>query len=185
MTDVDKWIEDNIRYNQTNHAGAGMVEFFDSIGPDIVGAEIGVCMAASTEYFAINIKNLKKLYAVDNYPSYTDWNGTVMTEYIQNRFKDHAANRIKPYAVVEAVYESSEEFAQHSPQLDFVFIDGDHSYEGVMRDLENYYPLVRSGGIVSGHDFKLRAVGSALNDFFKNKEEVVPAEGNCWYIRKK
>jgi predicted O-methyltransferase YrrM len=36
--------------------------------------------------------------------------------------------------------------------LDFLFIDGDHSYEGVRRDFELYGPLVRSGGVIGFHD---------------------------------
>ena len=36
--------------------------------------------------------------------------------------------------------------------LDFLFIDGDHTYEGVKRDFEMYAPLVRRGGIVAFHD---------------------------------
>ncbi len=37
-------------------------------------------------------------------------------------------------------------------QLDFVFLDGDHTYCGVRRDFQMYAPLVRSGGIVAFHD---------------------------------
>jgi predicted O-methyltransferase YrrM len=36
--------------------------------------------------------------------------------------------------------------------LDFLFIDGDHSYEGVKRDFEMYSPLVRPGGMIAFHD---------------------------------
>jgi predicted O-methyltransferase YrrM len=36
--------------------------------------------------------------------------------------------------------------------LDFLFIDGDHSYAGVKQDFERYGPLVRSGGIIAFHD---------------------------------
>jgi predicted O-methyltransferase YrrM len=36
--------------------------------------------------------------------------------------------------------------------VDFLFVDGDHSYEGVKRDFELYSPLVREGGIVAFHD---------------------------------
>lgn len=36
--------------------------------------------------------------------------------------------------------------------LDLLFIDGDHSYAGVSRDLADYGPLVRDGGIVAMHD---------------------------------
>jgi hypothetical protein len=37
-------------------------------------------------------------------------------------------------------------------QLDFLFIDGDHSYEGVKKDFEMYSSLVRKGGIIAFHD---------------------------------
>ena len=36
--------------------------------------------------------------------------------------------------------------------LDFLFIDGDHSYEGVALDFEMYSPLVRPGGLIAFHD---------------------------------
>lgn len=37
-------------------------------------------------------------------------------------------------------------------QLDFLLVDGDHSYEGVKADFELYAPLVRPGGLVACHD---------------------------------
>ena len=37
-------------------------------------------------------------------------------------------------------------------KIDFLFIDGDHSYEGVCRDFELYSPLVEAGGLVAFHD---------------------------------
>lgn len=39
-----------------------------------------------------------------------------------------------------------------SRQLDFLFIDGDHTYDGVKRDFEMYSPLVRKGSIIAFHD---------------------------------
>jgi predicted O-methyltransferase YrrM len=36
--------------------------------------------------------------------------------------------------------------------IDFLFIDGDHSYDGVKSDYEIYAPLVRAGGVVAFHD---------------------------------
>jgi hypothetical protein len=35
---------------------------------------------------------------------------------------------------------------------DFLFIDGDHTYEGVEGDFEMYSPLVRRGGTIAFHD---------------------------------
>lgn len=37
-------------------------------------------------------------------------------------------------------------------KLDILFIDGDHSYDGVKRDFELYSPFVRSGGLIAFHD---------------------------------
>ena len=36
--------------------------------------------------------------------------------------------------------------------IDFLFIDGDHTYEGVRKDWENYGALVRPGGLMAMHD---------------------------------
>lgn len=37
-------------------------------------------------------------------------------------------------------------------QVDVLFIDGDHSYEGVKKDYELYAPFVRTGGVIAFHD---------------------------------
>lgn len=39
----------------------------------------------------------------------------------------------------------------HKP-IDFLFIDGDHTFEGVMLDFIQYGPLVRKGGLIAFHD---------------------------------
>lgn len=44
--------------------------------------------------------------------------------------------------------------------LDYLFVDGDHTYEGVRLDFEMYSPLVRSGGIVAFHDIVTYNEGS-------------------------
>ncbi len=46
-------------------------------------------------------------------------------------------------------------------KLDFLFIDGDHTYEGVRQDFESYSPLVRSGGLVGFHDIAPPSPGPA------------------------
>jgi cephalosporin hydroxylase len=43
--------------------------------------------------------------------------------------------------------------------IDLLFIDGDHSYEGVKKDFADYAPLVRSGGLVAFHDIVPRGPG--------------------------
>ncbi len=44
------------------------------------------------------------------------------------------------------------ESALAGEKVDFLFIDGDHSYEGVKKDFEMYSPLVKNGGMMAFHD---------------------------------
>jgi len=37
-------------------------------------------------------------------------------------------------------------------KLDFLLIDGDHSYKGVAADFHNYSPFVKEGGLIAFHD---------------------------------
>ena len=54
--------------------------------------------------------------------------------------------------------------------LDYLFIDGDHTYNGVKRDFELYVPLVRKGGIVALHDIAEHspASGCDVSRFWKD-----------------
>ena len=57
-------------------------------------------------------------------------------------------------------------------KLDFVYIDANHSYEYVKKDMENYYPLIKKGGVLAGHDIKEPhhpGVLRAFNEFVKGK----------------
>lgn len=49
----------------------------------------------------------------------------------------------------EVIQKIKHTFAQG---IDLLLIDGDHSYEGVQRDFQNYAPLVNSGGLIVFHD---------------------------------
>lgn len=39
--------------------------------------------------------------------------------------------------------------------LDFIYIDGDHTYMGVKEDIQNYLPKLKKGGLMAGHDYEL------------------------------
>ena len=58
--------------------------------------------------------------------------------------------------------------------LDFVFIDADHSYNGCRADIEAWYPKVRKGGWLCGHDYKnvdypCFGVEQAVDEFVASK----------------
>lgn len=52
--------------------------------------------------------------------------------------------------------------------VDFLFIDGDHSYEGVKKDFEMYSPLVKKGGIIAFYDvvIHLKEANCFVSDFW-------------------
>ena len=56
--------------------------------------------------------------------------------------------------------------ALRGEQLDFLLIDGDHTYDGVRADFFDYAPLVRPGGLIAFHDIaqpgELRPGGATL-----------------------
>jgi len=48
--------------------------------------------------------------------------------------------------------------------IDFLYIDGDHRYESVKKDFENYHGLVRPGGIIGFHDVNYPPVNQFWNE---------------------
>lgn len=57
-------------------------------------------------------------------------------------------------------------------ELDLVFIDGNHSYDFVKKDIEMWLPKVKHGGIISGHDYnpyRFPQVVKAVDESFNNQ----------------
>lgn len=72
-------------------------------------------------------------------------------------FYKHFARRSQRLHLLRGDSHSAEMFGRvkttlSGQPLDYLFIDGDHRYEGVKRDFEMYAPLVRRGGIIAMHD---------------------------------
>ncbi len=61
-------------------------------------------------------------------------------------------------------------------RLDFLFIDGDHSYDGVKADYKMYSSLVSSGGVIAFHDIvpRLPGVSSGVPRFWQELKKTVP-----------
>ena len=45
--------------------------------------------------------------------------------------------------------------------LDFLFIDGDHAYDAVLKDFLMWTPLLRTGGVLAMHDSRMNRPGGA------------------------
>ncbi len=62
-------------------------------------------------------------------------------------------------------------------KFDFIFIDGDHSYEGVKKDFEMYTPFLKKGGYVGFHDIKkFQHSNDGVEQFWKELNYPVKLE---------
>lgn len=61
-------------------------------------------------------------------------------------------------------------WAKHWPfKADFIFIDGNHNYDNVSADIKAWWPHVKSGGILCGHDY-----GDSCPGVTKAVDEIFP-----------
>jgi hypothetical protein len=79
-----------------------------------------------------------------------------LTQSQQDRFHQDARNRVSRFGARASIYRlPSVDVAPLLPDasLDMVFLDGDHSYEGVVADLAAWWPKLKEGGWLGGHDW--------------------------------
>ena len=171
------------------------------IKPDTTGAEIGVWMGNTSTQFLK--KCLKKLYMVDCYSVEPYKENTEMSyqEYLAkyqpitgeiaeagfqkfyDRVYEEIKQRFQEMTEVKICRMTSDKFFnQYFPtkntELDWIYIDGDHSYEGCLKDLENALKVVKTGGLILGDDYgwpnakwSKPGVTKAVNEFI-NKHNL-------------
>ena len=61
---------------------------------------------------------------------------------------------------------------------DMVFIDGDHSYAGVKRDIQNWLPRLAPGGMLCGHDWQSAEVRKAVTEALRGV--INPSQTTIW-----
>jgi predicted O-methyltransferase YrrM len=117
-----------------------------------VAVEIGSARGKSACYVGAALKqnDRGKLYAIDPHVR-TDWNDLDSIDTLAEMRANIKTLHLESH--VEIVREmSSDAAANWSHPIDMLFIDGDHSYEGVKRDWELFSPHVSSFGVVVFHD---------------------------------
>lgn len=70
--------------------------------------------------------------------------------------------------------------------FDLVYIDADHRYEEVLKDIKAWLPLVKKGGIIAGHDYgsdRHTGVKKAVDEFFSPKIPQLVLPGEVWVHR--
>lgn len=66
--------------------------------------------------------------------------------------------------------------------LDLVFIDADHKFESVVKDIKLWEPKVRLGGWVSGHDIHWESVKKAVESVYGQR--YATAQDNVWFVQR-
>ena len=145
--------------------------------------EIGIAEGKSSAFLGVEIINSGKkirLDCIDCWDMKTNPN-IDYTETTKNNLEpilDKLDLRIiQNYSKIE-----SKKYQNKS--LDFVFIDGDHSYNGVTNDIIDWLPKLKLTGVIAGHDYNPIEypdnVIKAVDDFFG--KEIVNVNKNSWYV---
>lgn len=144
---------------------------------NLTGVEIGTFKGKNAKHI-INLLNIKTLYCVD------PW---IDNEYKPNgdRIYNEAKQLLKEYDNIDIIRKHSFDAANDIPNnLDFVYIDGNHSYNSVAQDINFYYPKLKPGGILGGHDYWASELGvvEAVNEFIIESKTTLYGDINDWWI---
>lgn len=164
--------------------------------PDMVAAEVGVLQGD----FAIEIAktlNPRFLTLVDLwdtqdaavYPG--GFSGLTLGDH-QNHY-EYVCKRFYKFPCVSIMRMLSTQAADllYPKSFDFVYIDANHTYEAVKADLDAWYPLVKDGGWICGHDYTgpHKGVKKAVDEFLEDRSYKLGVltnefEAASWGIKK-
>lgn len=122
---------------------AGLIDRLRTLAPRTI-VEIGTHKGGNSFLFCHALESAKRIIGVDLCVQ----NGDKLVHFVhpgQQYFVLHGDSQVE--AMKQRVMAKLS-----GRQVDFLFIDGDHSYKGVKADFELYAPLVRKGGIIALHD---------------------------------
>lgn len=155
---------------------------------NVTGVEIGSYSGESSLIF-INSGRFKTLFCIDPWVNGYDPNdpASLSNHKAEKVFDANTRNYKNIVKIKDYSYNVHTRFEDDS--IDFLYIDGCHTYEGVKTDLELYFKKVKKGGIVGGHDFYLNSeswsgVKKAILEFFKNEYPCEVFEDGSWYYIK-
>jgi hypothetical protein len=165
-----------------------------------VGAEVGVHIGDFSK-FILNIARPTRLYLIDPWKCFeseeysSSWYGTRVDQATMDKRHDGVCKRFKSRisrGEVEILRSESkaalESLADDS--LDFIYIDGDHTYNGVKTDLELALRKVKKGGVITGDDYGPGSwweggVKRAVDEFGWNGSlKLMWIEGTQFFFRK-
>ncbi|TCZ80816.1 class I SAM-dependent methyltransferase [Paenibacillus albiflavus] len=133
--------------------------------------EIGSFKGKSTAALGLGskwISNQKRsIYAIDPFIPSTEYG-----EYYNDFQKNILGFQLENYVVIIKKY-SHEALLECPKRISALFIDGNHNYLDVKRDIELYSPRVVAGGMIAFHDYNVyHGVQRAVDELCVSKEYV-------------
>ena len=171
----------------TRHSTVFAKEYFKN--KEIIAIEIGSYKGFNAKSILRNL-NVKKIYLIDPWEEYEEYKNSE-----KNKNQKHLSlalkkckKRLRKFSKkIEYIKNFSERVVNIVPEADFIYIDGNHEYPYVKRDIENYYKKLRDGGIIAGHDINWRGdtpVMFAVREFCDNNRLRFRVSGEDWWIVK-
>ena len=158
-----------------------LCEWANEQGATGKAVEIGSYSGEGTVVIA---KHFKEVMAVDPWMNGYDINDVASQQcpmkFVFQAFQDKTEDLENVMFIRGKSIDALESIKDES--CDFVYIDGDHRYEGVLADLNGWRPKLREGGVMAGHDWSFKTVQKALVEVFKDKEAVL-FQGDSWGIK--
>jgi len=153
-----------------------------------VGSYLGDSSSRAISEGLIKYNKNAKFYCVDTFvESFFENQPELMAKhkkkYGDKKVYDIFVENMKNYrheVVLKDSIEAAKDFKNES--VDFVFIDAVHTYESVVEDIKAWFPKVKIGGMICGHDYGKKQFGvtRAVNEFFKD----VGCKSSIWNTKK-
>jgi hypothetical protein len=152
-----------------------------------VFVEMGVALGRSAFMMAQMIAASKKsisFYAIDLWDvvpakQWQRFADDFFGEFLEGAVK-HARHLLKHVRILRLDSVAAAR-AFDDASIDFCFIDGDHWYDPVRRDVLTWLPKMKPGGIIAGHDYDQPHLKRAVCDVFG--EGRVEAVATSWRVR--
>jgi len=164
-----------------------LVSIVETLKGDLDGIEIGVLRGGSSIDLLTNIPRIRKLVCIDPFLPYIgiSFEKYQSAEFWEDMYKSVLDEFDKFDGRAELIRDKSENVASklEDGKYDFIFIDGDHSYEGVKKDITLYEPKLKKGGLLIGHDYNKShkdRVMKAVDEYVEkeNRDLHLVQEGN-------
>ena len=159
------------------------IEYFKG-RKDLIIAELGVSNGGHADNMYLGLQPLK-MYLIDCYENIPGWFESQLTieqqQVLYNKSVEYFKNRKGIHFIKNRSRVASLTFPNN--YLDLIYIDASHDELSVIIDIACWFPKVKIGGILCGHDFSLVSGGvkKALDKMFKDYQYKTP---DWWYIKK-